>query len=368
MALAMALAPPAHAALHTTWHVDSPATMEAVATGPQGSLVAVGARPVGAHGSAAVVKRFTRDGDLVWSRVWPPAAHPNANAQATAVTVTSGGRIYVAGVRSSYRVTGAWFVLAYGPGGRLLHVRRGPNIPDSFASIGGIETRGDRVLLAGTNQGCCEAFIYQGWVETFRPNLTRLWGTDLGEQHPASDLALGSGVRPTSRAGAVARWEPVPVPIPAVVTLTLTKLDLDGDVLWTRDTGVTISEPSGSVAARGGRVMVTAPHRSRAWLGRFAPDGGLVWARTYGARMPTWQQVSIVVDGSSGTWVVGMRRDATDQRADAFVRRFRPDGTVADTLMIEDTIPADATLHGAGIAVVGWSTVEERGVLWQIDG
>jgi hypothetical protein len=223
---------------------------------------------------------------------------------------------------------------------------------DDAVRIAGIQVQNNRVVLAGTNEGCCEALVYQGWVEALGPDLTTAWSVDLGDWHPATGLALGAGGAAYVAGWRVTRFAPGPITIPEVMTLTLTKLDNNGRVLWTRHPHVRVSESGADVAVLENRVMVSATHHRADWLGRFTAGGALLWPRTWGTRTPVQAgPIGVTIDRSGSTWVVSLRRDRADHREDTLVRQIRADGTTLGVLSIEDEWATDVTARRRDVVI-----------------
>jgi len=119
------------------------------------------------------------------------------------------------------------------------------------------------------------------------------------------------------------------------------------------------------VAARGGRVMLTAATGgqipsiywgpkvtlSHVWLGRFTTDGALVRSWTWGTKKKdAAEPLAIAIDAKRRTWVVGNQRDPSDGGLDAFVTTFDAGGHRIGNLHIGDT----KFVQGSGVAAE-WS-------------
>ena len=377
--------------------------------GPKGAIYVAGSRLNGTFETKALLAKLTPAGDVVWTRTWLPSnkvshatSFPFWSTRATAVTVADDGTIYVTGfVEKTNCEGGGWFIRKYGPSGKLLHAfgryqktkLAQCTLRPQFTS--GIAAHGHLVVVAGQDFGCCDDPATDGWVRAFNARLRPRWKAQFEPPAPtprtwfdtADGVAIGSGGNVF--AGGWASSEP---PATGFATFTgigavvLEKLSSTGGLLWTRTTGATMFADSGlvAVAARGDRVMVSAPvdgsgvvwgstKRTRAWLGRFTSDGPLVWTRTWGLRKTTAAEPTDVgVDASGSTWVVGTKRDPSDHGLDLFVRRFGPGGSPQGARSFDGGV---TRLRGGGIAprgsaafVTGSATAPSSGRVWRITG
>jgi hypothetical protein len=364
MLCVVVLAPPARADLRPRWHVSLPGGVQAVAVGSDGAVFTVGTRPLPdrKHATQMIVRRLTGSGTVVWTRRWHPRG---GSSRGAVVTVSPTGTISVAGTVALNRAGASWFVRSYGPNGGLRASFVAPYEYDVMSSVTDVAARADLVMVAQTAEGCCEAWPVDGWVRAFDTHLRPRW-SDTFIRHrgdPVTGLSIDAfgnvlvgGIEGTRFSG--------PGSPPVAGVLVVEKLTGGGALLWRHRPGVpTPGDGTVGVSALGDRLMVSAPLRAGgAWLGRLTLGGDLRWSRTWGTERPRRQTpLSLAVDGSGATWVVGTRRHATDPRVDGFVRRIGPAGGVLGTLTIAD---AGAT----GIAPWrGDASVAARD-LWKVAG
>ena len=406
-ASAAAAAPPKAVALTISWQKQLGMDLRSVAVSPTGAIYVAGSRLNGTFETKALLAKLTPAGDVVWTRTWLPSnkvshatGFPFWSTRATAVTVADDGTIYVTGfVEKTNCEGGGWFIRKYGPSGKLLHAfgryqktkLAQCTLRPQFTSD--IAARGKLVVVAGQDFGCCDDPATDGWVRAFNARLRPRWKAQF--EPPASTpsawfdtadgVAIGDGG--SVFAGGWASSEPPATGFASFTgngAVVLEKLNPTGGLLWTRTTGATMFADSGlvAVAARGDRVMVSAPvdgtgvawgstKRTRAWLGRFKPDGPLVWTRTWGLRKTAAAEpTDVAVDASRSTWVIGTKRDPSDHGLNVFVRRFGPGGASLGGISLDGGV---TRLRGGGIAprgaaafATGSATAPSSGRVWRL--
>ena len=404
----LATTPPSAAALTTSWQKELGVSLTSVAVDAHGSIYVAGSQANGKFQTKSFLAKLSPAGTVLWTRTWlpsnkiNPATHtPWYSAWATAVAVAKNGRIFLTGfVEKGGCEGGGWFIRKYAPSGEPLRSfgrfqkkkLQQCTLPPQYTFA--IAARGNLVVVAGQDFGCCDDPASDGWVRAFDAGLHPRWKAQF--EPPATiprawyDTAEGVSIGAGGNvyAGGWASTEP---PASGFVTFTgvgsvvLEKLSASGGLLWSHTTGISTLSGSGpvSVSVRGDRAMVSAPtggrsvrwssERTHAWLGRFTLDGALVWSRTWGldknhAAAPT----GVAVDSSMSTWVVGTQRDPTDHGLNVFVRRFGPGGNRLGQLSIDGGV---SRIEGTGIAtrssgayVTGSAIAPRGGRAWRITG
>ena len=406
-ALPSAAAPPSAVALTTTWRKELGVSLTSVAVGAHGSIYVAGSQANGKFQTKSFLAKLSPAGAVLWTRTWlpsnkiNPATHtPWYSARATAVAVAKDGTIVLTGFVEKINCEGGgWFIRKYGPSGKALRSfgrfqkRRLGQCTLSPQYTSAIAVRGNLVVVAGQDFGCCDDPATDGWVRAFDARLRPRWEAQF--EPPATiprawyDTAEGISIG-AGRNVYVGGWASTEPPASGFDTFTgvgsvvLEKLDATGGLSWTHTTGATMFRGSGpvSVSARGDRAMVSAPvdgtdvrwtasQRTHAWLGRFTLDGALVWSREWGvARKHAASPTGVSVDPSMSTWVVGTQHDPTDHGLNVFVRRFGPSGKPLGQLSVGGGV---SRIGGGGIAArsaaayaTGTSIAPSTGRVWRI--
>jgi len=385
--LVIALAPAVNAALETTWRTDIVAASNDVATGPGGAVYAVGRGPAGTVSwdrGRATVTRLTTAGDVVWSRAWQP--HPERprafRTNAVAVAVGDNGVVYVVGTVQRFNCEGGgWFIRAYSPNGRLLHAAGTQRAwycrPPGPQTVRDVAVRGDLVVVATAATGCCgELARVDGYLRGFTTGLRSLWRTNFEPPAPANaawyDAADSVAI---ARDGSVyaAGWAAIErsngETTPAGALL-IQKVRHGGTTLWARRPGVPMGyDPAVSLALGSDRMIVGAQLRGGGtWLGQLTLTADPVWHRVWGVAAEIRARIGgVALDATGRIWMVGTRRDLTDNGINVFVRRHGPAGVLVGSLTIDQPARwvrgnAVATLGDAAFAV-GTTYVPATGVL-----
>jgi len=400
-------APQSAAALTTSWQKELGVSLTSVAVGAHGSIYVAGSQANGKFQTKSFLAKLSPTGTVLWTRTWlpsnkiNPATHtPWYSARATAVAVATDGTIVVTGFVEKINCEGGgWFIRKYGPSGKTLHSfgrfqkRRLQQCTLAPQSTSAIAVRGNLVVVAGQDFGCCDDPASDGWVRAFDGRLRPRWEAPFEPPttipqpwyDTAEGISLGAGGNVY-----VGGWASTEPPasgfdtFSGVGAVVLEKLDATGSLAWSHTTGATMFRGSGpvSVSVRGDRAMVSAPvdgtgirwtasQRTHAWLGRFTLDGALVWSREWGlskkhAAAPT----GISVDASMSTWVVGTQRDPTDHGLNVFVRRFGPGGKQLGQRSIGGGV---SRTEGGGIAAraaaayaTGTTVAPSTGRVWRV--
>ena len=366
----VALAPVASAGPpRPVWHVDLGTSLRSVAVASDGSIYAVGQKVDQISGKAVLVK-FAPDGSRLWSRSWLP--HTWAGTEGHAVDVAPSGRVVWAGRVQGQCEGSGWFLEVRRPGGGLVHRYVTPGWECDIAQrVVDVAASDDLIVVAGYDHGCCDDPFQDGWVRGFSATARPTWTTDI--EPPASPTGWYDRVTGVSVGGLgnvyAAGWAATQ-PIPAdgspstPGTPILAKLTRGGHALWTKRVPIRMASRGGiaSVAARGDHLMLAADVRgvgvqwklgrwaaSDGWLGSFTTGGDLLWSRAWDTARPNAAAPSqVAVDRNGVTWVVGTRRDLTDDGLDAFIRRYAPGGALLGAVSIDGGV---RTIGATGVAV-----------------
>ena len=340
----------------TTWGGPDSEVTEGVALGPDGgALVAGNTRSfVTNHGSIFLLK-FAPDGTtLEWQRVWEA---PNVFVDDTAADVAVGldGSAYVAG--RTLGVRGDALLLKFDATGALVWQRTWGRDANSSENAEAVATAADGsvYLVGGTTNPDTGAFSLL--VLKFAGDGTLVWG----KTWDGAGGEPGVAVSPDGFVyvvGTVAR----PNTSFQFDMLVLKIAPADGSVVWQRTyaAGDIVDARGGVAVALDGSVYVAGGLQQPehgfvdldAVLVKLAPDGSLLWDRTWGGGSgDSPAGVAVAPDGS--VYLVGQTNSFAVGSDDAFVVRFLPSGKTVEALTW-----GGADLDGAaGVAVAADGTV-----------
>jgi hypothetical protein len=391
-ALCIALTTPAQAAVRPGWNVKIGIRMMAVASAPDGSIYAVGDRRKSITAQAFLTK-FNADGKSLWTRAWLPNIDSSTNA--VAVDLMPNGNVAWTG-QVAQQCGDGWFVQVNRPNGTLVRRYVTPGWQCTIdEKVTDVAASADRIVVTGYTHSCCGDLLQDGFVQAFDATAHPVWRTNVEPPAPTPkawfDRATGISMGAFGNlfvAGWAATRSIAGESSPTPGTMVLWKLTAGGAVLWSHRVGgvpmPSMSAPA-SVAARGDAVMVAAGVRGHdigwppggpptdGWLGRFTTGGSLVWSRHFDLENPRGAEpMSVAIDASGATWVVGTRRTVRNKGLDLFVRRYSAGGTSLGKASLSK---GSRYLHGTGIAarfgggayVTGWvgNDIAKRGRLWR---
>jgi Ca2+-binding RTX toxin-like protein len=342
-------------------------------------------RPVLGY-SHAFVRKYDQAGSEAWTRQfgadWP---RPVIGAVMATGVSAHDGRVYVAGFVGGYlpgqdHAGGAdAFARAYDAAGSEQWTRQfGTDANDRALSVAADATG---VYIAGYTNGQFPGQAKAGGPDDLDAFLRRytldgdlLWTRQFGtaEEDRAHGVAVdGTGVVVTGfTRGALPGQTSA-----GLQDVFVRRYDLNGNPLWTHQFGTSGEDPyTGSpteendvawaVAADASGISVageiggTLPGENpslngSAFVRRYRPDGTVVWTRPFGISSSTGRNTSIAIEGSGVFVAGGVWEDTLGQepagRSDVFVRRYDLDGNVEWTRQIGSEQNDD----GHSVAVAG---------------
>ncbi|MCA9291199.1 MAG: hypothetical protein KDA25_08720 [Phycisphaerales bacterium] len=119
----------------------------------------------------------------------------------------------------------------------------------------------------------------------------------------------------------------------------LLKYDADGDLIWTRhyngpanswDQGRLLALDGAGNAIMAGRTVVSAPSNDDIGIWKYAPNGDLLWFRTFGPAVSTWDAASgIAIGPDDSVHLAGWGRPGGNgTELDAVILKYDADGTL----------------------------------------
>jgi hypothetical protein len=364
---AVVLAAPRAAAGEPTirWERDAGIELEGVATTAGGGAVVTGRimRPGEQH-PALLVRRYDRNGDVVWSRTWHPQG---TRVNGLDVALGPDGSVYVVGdIARANLEGGGFFLRKYGPSGRPLWKAisdggygRGVGTPEVAT---GVAVNGTNVVVVGHEYGCCGATADDGWLRLYRSDGTHRWTRNLevpGVDRGTNDTPLGIAADATGMY-VVGRVEMAPrVDDSQVVDMEafVQKVRYDGTRHWSwlpQDTAIKDRDTATDVALRDGRLIVTGTmngtrfYRGQGWLARLTTDGDLRWSRLWGETADGIRPAGVAISATGAIVVTGERRGDGRFDTELFLRTFAADGTAR----AKATLPGAENSGGNDVSIV----------------
>jgi uncharacterized delta-60 repeat protein len=346
LALSILVAAPARAQTllsQTTWGGPSFEVAEGLALASDASAYVVGRTGsfIQNHGAIFVVK-FAPDGTAVtWQRTWE-APNPFVDDVASDVAVGPDGSVYVTG--TTLGVRGDVLLLKFDADGALVWQRtwgRGPSDNDNGQAVA-TAPDGSIYVAGGTTN--IDTGLSSLLLLKFAPDGTLAWQRVWESGASSNGLAVGVGPD-----GSVYAAGTTPRPdVPFEFDVSVLKIAADGTLVWQRSYAAgEIADPRGGLTvAADGSIYVAGglqePQRGIVDLAvlliKLAPDGSLVWDRTWGGRSgDSPADVTAAADGT--VLVAGQSNSFAVGSDDAFFVRFLPTGKIA----------AAATWGGAGL-------------------
>ena len=297
------------------------------------------------------VVKFAADSSLTWQRTWS-APETFADDEANDVAVASDGTVYVTGF--TVGVAGDAVLLKFSSDGTLLWQARWGGSGSDQAEAVAVGADGSVYIAGGTGSfGGGGVFVVK-----FASDGTLVWQKHWGT---GGEAGQGVAVGPDGNiyvAGVAARPDPF-----GASDLVLLKIDPAGVLIWQRAYsaatnvdargGVRVA-PDGSICVAGALqdVPVGGPVVVDALVVTFAPDGSLLWDRTWGGRSgDVAGGVGVAPDGT--VLLAGATNSFGAGSDDAFLLRLTPTGKVLDA----GTWGGTGIEHGVGVGVAPTGTI-----------
>jgi len=392
-AVLVGLLPPA-GAISIPWTSTGGRAFTDVARAPDGSLYVAGIDRSSIT-AAASLRKFRPNGELRWKREWVPSPQDSANG--LGVAVGDDGTVYLVGVVRGTCEGQGWFVRAYQPDGHLLRRYVTPGWRCSIAEFPtGIDVHRGLVVVSGFSHGCCSDPMHNGWVTGLSRRLHRHWRANVEPPAPtpqgwfdtATDVGIASG-----GSVFVSGWAATaPIPnetSPTPGTATIAKVSGQGTQLWSRRANTAVMPTMFlpvALGIGGTRAVISAGIQGKdvawgsspttGWVASYSLDGTQRWQHRFGGgRDGAAASTDVAVTSSGQIWVYGNKRDPGDHGLDAFVRWYRPNGSLRNTLRIDRSEKllrtGGITTAGDGAVATGWVGTPytfKGGLLWRLVG
>ncbi len=320
-------------ATETTWGGASFDVSEDVAVATDGSSYLVGRTASFSEFGTQIVflVKFAADGSLIWQRSWdgPSQFFDDAGRD---IAIAPDGSVYVAG--STLGAGGDALLLKFGPDGTPLSQQRWGSNDGEFGY--GVAVSGDgSTYLVGSSR-IADPNAADVFVVKFAPNGTLVWQKTWGILD-SSEQAEGVAVGPDG--SVYVATETARADVAFGIAMALLKIAPDGNLVWARTYavneiadsrgGVTVS-PDGSIYVAGGTFDLRTSDLI-ALVVKFAPDGSLVWDRAWGGRS-TGEDVADISVAPNGAVLLAGQTAMGAGGEDAFLVRFDPNGRVLDAV------------------------------------
>jgi len=331
-----------------TWGGADSEVAEGVATASDGSAYLGGrTRSFMVHHGSIFLVKFASDGTtLDWQRVWEG---PSTFIDDVATDITAGpdGSVYVTG--STLGVGGDAILLKFDPDGTLVWQRSWGGSAFEEGEAVAVAADGSVYVVGGTSSfgsGSSNLFVLK-----FAADGTLVWqkiradvsGDAVAVGPDGSLYVAGSALRP----GTVSDFD-----------LVVLKLAPDGSLVWQREyaAGNVVDARGGMKVAIDGSVYVVGGFQAPkmglfdldALIVKLAPDGGLVWDRSWGGRSgDDAEGVALAADGT--VFIGGITNSFGSGNDDAFVLELLPSGKVTDAI----TWGGTGLDNGMGIGLAG---------------
>jgi len=305
------------------------------------------------HGEVdAYVRKYKAGGGVLWTRMFGTAGDDFMFG----VAVHRKGRAYAVGMTDGKMPGQAnhggydAFVRAYRPNGVAAWTRQFGTPGADQASAAAVDTKG-RIYVAGTTEGILPGQASHGgadaFVRRYRPNGGIVWTRQFGTG--GSDAAWGIAVDRKGRIYVVGSTTGTlgSGPNKGGTDMFVRKYRPNGAVAWTRTFGSAAYDRAASVAVdRKGRIIVAGStegafpgfvnkgHNDIA-LRKYRPNGSVIWTRQFGTTGDD-ESSGVAFDRGGRSYLVGTTEGTlpgqpTKVGSDAFVRKYRPNGSVVWT-------------------------------------
>lgn len=311
-------------ASETVWGSTADEISEGTAAASDGSAYLVGTVFNGSTSTIFLVK-FLDTGAVAWQRSWGDSSGRN-EARGVAVAATDGS-IYVTGL--TFLNGGDAFLLKFAADGTLVWQRTWGSAASESGEAVAVGADGSVYIAGSPSFGGTGRIFLVKFGASGVPQWQKAWDTDAA----ANGVAVGpdgsvyvAGV--TSRVGGQFEFDVVLLKIDPLGALVWQTTYAAGEVADARG-GVAVDQSDGSIYVAGGvQAAKSGIVDLDAILLKFAPDGTLVWDRSWGGR--DGDDAGGVAVAPDGTVVLAGDTNSFGTEGDVFVVHFEPGGKALD--------------------------------------
>ena len=301
-------------------------------------------------GSDGFLRRYRRDGSLVW-RVQFGAPYGD---YAGGVATDRAGNVYVASTAETPYSYSRAVLGKYSPKGTRLWTRTFEMEPDSE------DTEADGVVTdeAGNVYVAANTF-FQSHVRKYSSSGTLLWTRSADTWAVTTRVEAMTTDRDGNLYVGVGEYDD------DSFSSTIVKYSGSGKVLWSKalgnNRGVTDLQVVGSALyATGYKTYFEGTVPSDAYAAKFSLDGSVLWDKTFGTTESDWG-TGVTADGSGNAYITGQTFGALVGRNagewDGFVRKYDPSGKVVWTKQFgsagRDTPEDIVAYNGSELYLIG---------------
>ena len=328
----------------TIWGTAGHESVEGVAVGPDGSTYLTGNHSLVGPPSKIFLVKFDPDGSIAWQQTWDgPDEFFDSRPSDVAVSA-DGTAIYVTGTALITPNLAVLLKFNAADGAIVWAKSWGEN---SFPQGVAVDTDGS-IYVSGNNNTSDDFHVF---VTRFASDGSVVWHRKWNGATSGGDVALDGGGNVY-----VAAEAPVPGSEIFAFQIALLKLDTGGNAIWQRTVaegeqldargGLTVG-PDGSVYIAGARLD-DHDFAFDALVLKFAPDGTLLWNRTWGGRGHD-EAGGVAVSGDGAVFVTGTTNSSTPTD-EVFYLQLAPAGGRAEDAALWGE-PDTHTERGDAIAI-----------------
>jgi uncharacterized delta-60 repeat protein len=292
--------------------------------------------------------KIAPDDSITWQRTWDGPGDLT-NHRANDVAVAPDGSVYVTGSTSGVR--GDVVLLKFSPDGALLWQQRWDSGGTEQGDGVAIGADGSIYVAGGTSAGGGNILVLR-----FAPDGTLAWSKTWGPAGGEAGVAVGPDgnvyvVGTAARPDGSFAFDAVLLKVDPAGSLLMQKAYSGLEITDARG-GVAVA-PDGSIYLAGGLQASDPKIVNHALLVKFAPDGSLVWDRSWGGRSGDFSGAVGVTPDGTVLWAGDTNSFGAGGSDDAYLLQMTPDGKPIDS----STWGGSGIDHAEGVEVTADGTL-----------